>query len=316
MFKKTLWFCCLASCAVIIAGCYLPPSQTTTTTRQHYAPPVAPATTSSRHTQYVQGENYAFYANRAYRLPYFSRLVIGDGLAVNISTGAPTMYFSEPPPSGSQIGKDIKEHANIEATFIGTTLYIKKYHPTIYYNPNKPHELNFYSSHRTPVLFPTIILHVPALKMLTAKDQARVTAQGLMATDLQVYALNSAAITLDGDLNIKNVVQKSRNKIEAKWLEGERLEVSSYASGPIYLAGEIDALSATLSANSYLDARYLRTQNAAVLATDNARADVYAKNILNAFADDHSNIYYYKRPLTLNKVTEDSGNVLHLETLP
>src|SRR3989304_1274225 len=91
-------------------------------------------------------------------------------------------------------------------------------------------------------------------------------------------------------------------RINISWIDSDKLLIKSYGSGPIYLAGVVNNMSAKLTRNADLDARYLRVQNANIIATDSAQAEVSVLDALDAFAIDKSSIYYYKKPKQLTVV--------------
>lgn len=159
----------------------------------------------------------------------------------------------------------------------------------------------------------TVKIFAPELNNVTVTDNASVTAKKFKATGLNIFAEGNGTVNLDGQITVNKIYQHGNGRINIIWVDSCNLFVESTSDGPIYLAGTANNMITKLSNDASFDARSLRTQNAAVFTTDEARADIFVVNTLKAYAVDESNIYYYyKRPNKLTVVTKDSGNVLRL----
>src|SRR3990172_6740123 len=153
----------------------------------------------------------------------------------------------------------------------------------------------------------------PELRDITVVDHATISSKDFKTKKLSITAKDRGTVNLEGNFNVDNISQFGDGRINISWIDSDKLLIKSYGSGPIYLAGVVNNMSAKLTRNADLDARYLRVQNANIIATDSAQAEVSVLDALDAFAIDKSNIYYYKKPKQLTVVTRASGNVLQLD---
>lgn len=158
-----------------------------------------------------------------------------------------------------------------------------------------------------------IKISAPRLKNITVAGNSTMNAKDFKTTGLTVIAKDNGTINLEGKYIIDRIYQYGNGRINIIWVESDNLFIDSRSNGPIYLAGIVKNMVAKLTHNALLDARYLRVQKASVFTTDAAQANVVALDILGAFATNNSNIYYYNRPHIMTTVTNESGNVLHLD---
>ena len=158
----------------------------------------------------------------------------------------------------------------------------------------------------------TIKISVPKLNTISVQNYAKVNLENFKTPNLQILAKAQGEFTAHNcQLGVSKIVQNSAGKIDINWIKGDTLVINSNSVGPIYLAGTTKQLVIKLTGQAMLDARYLRAEKAGVFVIDRATAHVLVTKSLGGFAADHSNIYYYKRPLKLTVATRGSGNVLH-----
>lgn len=150
------------------------------------------------------------------------------------------------------------------------------------------------------------------LHKITATDNSSVYAKNFTAPSLVIIAKQNGLINLIGNYRIDAIYQSGKGKINIDWVNSKNLFVSSNNNGLISLGGVADKMIAKLTNDAKLDAKYLRANQAEVFATDSAAADVWSSEILNGYAIDHSNVYYYKIPKKITTVSRDHGNVLRM----
>lgn len=242
---------------------------------------------SCAHQQYhqkYQQEQLAYVA-KAYRPAPFSAVVI---------TGNANVEMTQSNSSAISFAGQKQYVDGISTNVINNTLYI---------------------DNKIPSSVVIKLQSIYVLRNLVITNHAYLSGNNLATKKLNIYTANEAGITLNGEFDIANIKQNSSGKMEIKWINSNNLKIAGNGNGPIYLAGTTDNLTAKLFGNSRLEARYLRAQQATIMATDSARADVLAIKTLNAYADRRSNILYYKRPQEFNRVSKNSGNVLLIEEL-
>lgn len=230
-----------------------------------------------------EAEPKPIYVTQTYKLPQFNSIKISGNSVVHLVDGAPTAY----------INAEQRSLNGISVKVIDRTLYI---------NNQEQHSV-------------LLKLHANNAKFILVEGHAYVSSKDITLQDARIKVQGSATVTLDGKLNISRIVQAGGGKIEAKWIDSDRLAITSSGRGPVYLGGVVNGLALKLSGYANVDGRYLRAQEAAVFVTDRAHADVVALQTLRAYADEHSSVYYYKRPQSLHKVAKDSGNVFFYEEL-
>lgn len=163
---------------------------------------------------------------------------------------------------------------------------------------------------------PYMWLNISNPRFITVMGNAFVRAGNLTSKKLGIAVNGNSSITLHGKIGLTMVNQVGSGKVDVRWVDSVSLIVTSSGSGPIYLSGSVKKLTAKLQGRAYLEARYLRAEAATVMTTGLAQAHVLATDILDAYADKASNVYYHKRPQQLNKVSFDSGNVFLIGEIP
>lgn len=116
-------------------------------------------------------------------------------------------------------------------------------------------------------------------------------------------------LTLRGAFSITKIVKGAPGVIDIQWLHSPKLEVIASRGAYVRLAGFVDHFRAHLEDNSLLDAKHLRAKHAWVRTQDSSVAQVFAINILDAFASNNSLIDYYKAPKHLSEHVFDHANV-------
>lgn len=131
-------------------------------------------------------------------------------------------------------------------------------------------------------------------------------------SEMNIEADNFSSIKLAGNFTINHITQKSIRPINVAWVKSHELSIDGYNSGRVTLSGSANHLYAKLHNNSQLNAEYLRAQNVTIKTNEYATAKVTAINLLSAFAHDNSNIYYYKQPKNITRVSTGAANILQL----
>ena len=148
---------------------------------------------------------------------------------------------------------------------------------------------------------------------LQIKGNSLVQARQLGQLPMTVISDDASDVYISGVVNLRQLIDEGSGNVMIYWVNSPELQLQSRGSGNIQLAGIVKVLHARLSGHSNLDAPYLRVYTALIQTMQNASAKVLALNELDAFAGDHSNIYYYKAPKHLVSETQAYGNVLQLD---
>jgi len=236
-----------------------------------------------QYSQYKQAQQ-AYVAEADYLAP-FSTIAITGNANVELTQGATSAIF---------ITGQKQYVENVNATVINHTLYINK-------NTSSPVVIKLQTAY--------------VLNNILVSNNSNLSGKNFASKNLTISASNSANINLNGEFDVANINQTGNGKIEIQWINSDNLKITSHNQGHIYLAGTVDNLTGYLFNSSSLEARYLRAKQATIMTTNYAMATIFAIKTLNAYADNNSGIFYYKRPLEFNKVTKDSGNALLLEEL-
>jgi len=221
---------------------------------------------------------------RNYPFAYFDSLVISGRMYVEIKQGGFAVSSAAQKQFNDQINAKVQ----------GSTLYIT---------------LPGY----VPQQSVAVLINLPDLKSLKASNNAYITAPSLKVKTLNITADSHASISIQGQIGLNQVTQKSDGKIDVSWVKSKNLEINSNDNGRVTLAGRVLQLIAKLSGKAQVDTRYLRAQHADIFATRAATAHVWAAKSLKAYADEQSNIYYYRYPLRKTIVSREHGNVLYME---
>lgn len=217
-----------------------------------------------------------------YNLPYFDSVVISGRMYVEINKGYQSVSSAAQKQYNDKITTRVAKH----------TLYLAY--------PSSTTQQNI-----------VVLINLPDLKSLHATNNAYVVTKNILSSNLEITVDSGASINLIGMMNIKKIIQKSTGKIEALWINSKKLTVEGYGHGLMLLAGKTKELFAKLCNNSQLDARHLRTKTATIIATNTATANVWAADLLNAYTDQQSTVYYYRISKHRNIVSKDHSNVLY-----
>lgn len=217
-----------------------------------------------------------------YNLPYFDSIVASGKIYVEINKGAQAVSSAAQKQYNDKVTTRVAKR----------TLYVS-YPPALT-------QQNI-----------AVLISLPNLKSLHAENNAYVITKNLLANNLEITVDSRASINLIGTMNIKKIVQKSDGKIEALWINSKKLTIEGYGHGLMLLAGKTKELFAKLCNNSQLDARHLRTKTATIIATNTATAHVWVSDLLNAYTDKQSNVYYYRISAHRNIVSKNNSNVLY-----
>lgn len=166
----------------------------------------------------------------------------------------------------------------------------------------------YVSSHRSAF----VKLGLPKLGHIEILNRASVIGKNLQMKNLEVLVKNSGTLNLEGEFEVRNIIQNNKGKIKLGWIYGDKVNIEADGIGSILIAGNIRVLDVKLSNRSTLNARYLQSENTNIIAQDSSAAEVFAAKNLKAEAKDSANIYYYEKPHNINAVTTEAGNILFL----
>lgn len=153
---------------------------------------------------------------------------------------------------------------------------------------------------------------VAQLQQLMVDGNASVTSQQLTSSSLSIDAHTSGSIELLGMVTLDRLLSSGTGPIRIQWIDSPRLRVDGSNNSQIQLAGVAGSVEMRLRDESRFEGQYLRIDRIFIQTKDFSSAKVLVNDSLRAFAYDHSNIYYYKRPAELTEFTAGSGNILQL----
>lgn len=218
-------------------------------------------------------------------LPQFNGIVVsGDGIQVNL--------------------RGTQRHSSIQVTGANPAFSFYVQNDTLWIQAH-------YEDTTKPIPLINVTVRGNNIRDLRVMGDSRIDAQIVDKTPLSLVT-EEGDITLKGIVNLRHIMQEQGGNISVYWVNSKELQIHSEGNGSIRLAGIVNTLHARINGTSKLDAPYLRTQTAFIQTTDQANAYVIALNMLDAFANDTSNIFYFKAPKHLVSATRDYGNVLQL----
>jgi len=150
------------------------------------------------------------------------------------------------------------------------------------------------------------------LQQLIQSGRGPVTISGVDSNALFIKSTSGSPIELTGTVNLRSLTYEGNGRLHVYWLNSPYLRVHSSGSNYIMLAGITTMLDAVVSGRNYLDAKHLHAQQAFVNTADNARADVWIRQSLNALATGNSNIYYYHPAKIQGIYMHTSGSVMDM----
>jgi hypothetical protein len=154
-----------------------------------------------------------------------------------------------------------------------------------------------------------ITLTVPQLASLTVDGAVHVVGDHIKSQGFILSDSSSDDVMLGGMMNVASVTAHGSGNISLRWVKSSLLTVNSDGQGIIRMSGLARVLRAKLSNKSVFDGQFLRVKEAMVRTTQEAAANIFPINAVQAFAYDFSNIYLYHAPKSLNRITMQSGNV-------
>jgi Putative auto-transporter adhesin, head GIN domain len=153
---------------------------------------------------------------------------------------------------------------------------------------------------------------VSQLSHLIVDSGASVSSDQLTSSGLSIDASTSGDIQLRGMVKLDRILSSGSGLIDIQWVDSSRLRIEANHASKIQLAGIADSVEMRLSDESQFQGKYLRIDRIYVQTKDDSTAKLLVNGSLRAFAYDHSNIYYYKKPAELTEFTAGSGNILQL----
>lgn len=231
-----------------------------------------------------------------------------------------------PPPQATQVSEKLLEFnaISVRGPIRLTIEQVKE---------NEPNYIKFSSGQRSPVSTTikdgTLYLQADdsqqtteitaglhQLNQLMADEGSSVVSKQLTSASLSIDANTSGSIELFGMVTLDRILTSGKGAIRIQWVDTPRLRIDGSDNSAIHLAGVAGAVEMRLRDESHFYGQYLRIDRIFVQTKNYAVAKLSVNDSLKAFAYDHSNIYYYKRPAELTEFTSDSGNVLQVNWGP
>ena len=161
-----------------------------------------------------------------------------------------------------------------------------------------------------------LTLTMPHLEGLRLNGPVYVRGDHIHSHELSIHDNSTRAVHLKGMMNVAYVGAHSQGDIRLEWVKGDIIKVNGDGSGSIFIAGVAKELRAKINATTHLNAQYLRATNVMVRTRDEASAKVFPVDAVEAFAYGFSNVYLYHAPISLNRMTKQSGNIFQVDYRP
>lgn len=153
------------------------------------------------------------------------------------------------------------------------------------------------------------------LRSLNNSGCGPVTIAHVKSPSVDIHLAGASVINIRGIIDLKHLAYSGNGSLNIYWLDSDHVKVDGKGSAQAFIAGVAKEAHIDLSQHAYLDARYLRSKEDVIKTRDYSRADVTPLHVLNALAVDHSNIYYYKDPISVNTYMRGYGSVLRMADL-
>lgn len=181
-------------------------------------------------------------------------------------------------------------------------------HHTLYLAEKSPNN----ATHKT---IANINIRMPRLRYLELRGNIALVANNLHAKHLVINSHTDGDVRINGSLDLENVWHDGHGDITLQNVTGNHIKITNHGQGKVKLAGVAKILNAKAYGNSTIDARFLRARNGLAQAAGRAHIHITAVNSLSAFASDHSEIDYYKKPKHLTHHTVGKNSLVRSATL-
>ena len=161
----------------------------------------------------------------------------------------------------------------------------------------------------TPI---NITVYMNNLTALSAFGGTNVFGNRIRASYLVINANTTGVITLNGSIQLREATIAGPTQLNLAWVYGNTIDLYEHGTAYMNISGRVNMARIKLHNQSYLNARYLRTNHTWIQTKDYSQAQVIAASSVQAYPEDLSNVYYYKTPVVINRVNNQSGNTLQL----
>jgi hypothetical protein len=155
-----------------------------------------------------------------------------------------------------------------------------------------------------------VVLNMPRIRALMATGSVHVVSDHLKSRGFVLNDNSSRDVFLSGIMDVDKVAVHGSGNVYVRWVQSQLLQVNSNGTGMIRMAGVARDLRVRLYGNARFEGQYLRANDVMVRTAEVASANVFPVKALQAFAYDYSNVFFYHSPISLNRMTMQSGNIL------
>lgn len=156
-------------------------------------------------------------------------------------------------------------------------------------------------------------VNVKSLNALFLDGNVHVEGDHITSAGMIINDNSSNSVTLNGKMHLNWLNVQNSGNIDISWVDSDLLLMNGSGSGAIRLAGIAQQMRARLNHQQRYAGQYLRVKDLMVETQQYSAASVFAIDTLEAFAYGHSNIYYFHTPNSLNRLTQQSANVLQAD---
>jgi hypothetical protein len=155
-----------------------------------------------------------------------------------------------------------------------------------------------------------VVLNMPSIKALYADGAVQITSDHLKSRGLVFFDNSSRDIYLNGMLKVNEVATHGSGNVYIRWVDSNVLTLEDSGSGVVRMGGVAKTLRARLLNYAKFDGQFLRANDVMIQTIGGSAAKVFPVYALQAFAYGYSNVFFYHMPLSLNRMTMGSANVL------
>jgi len=158
-----------------------------------------------------------------------------------------------------------------------------------------------------------VTVRMNQLHTIDTTGKVSIKAKNIRASHLHIHASGQSHVNLAGNMDVRQINASQNAHVFLRWVNSKQLQIHESGRAYTKISGVANQVQAKVKNASILNATYLRTQHMWAQTQNSARISTLPINSLRAFASDQSNIYFYKMPAHLTRLSTGSGNILQLD---
>ncbi len=149
------------------------------------------------------------------------------------------------------------------------------------------------------------------LKSLYSNGNKSIIFHNILSSNLKIETHNSHHVVIQGIVSLNKISCTGNGNLLIYWVNSPYLRIDGSGKEKISLAGIAKTLDVKLSQDVYLFAQQLRAQKGFITTEKRAQAIVNTRDILSAFAQDNSVIYYSSPVNFISRYSKGEGLILN-----